>query len=149
MASGWVGPLAAVVVLWVFVVLACVPLLAIGHLRDLLSDWPTASLVPNYLLVTGAVVLGHSVVFLSGIVITGGFGGGQLIRWTIGIALGYPLLLLVLVPLGATATGQWEPIQDNLERWGWLALAAVWYAIVTAVSAGFVFFVLFVAFFPG
>lgn len=149
MGTGWGGPLAGVMVLWVFVALACVPLLAISHIRDAVAEWPTENLVGNYLLVTAVAVGGHGALFLASIVLTGGFGGLELIRWTIGAAVGYPVALWAGVGAVATATGQWDSVSEELDRWLWLGFAAIWYAIVTAVAAAFVFFVLFVAFFPG
>lgn len=149
MATGWGGPLAAVFVLWIFVSLACGPLLAISSLRDAISDWPTRTLLWNYLLVTGIAVAGQGVLFLSLVVVTGGIGGSSLVQWTIGVAGGYPFALWLLVGVVATATGQWGSVRKELDRWLWLALAAIWYAIATTVAAALVFFVLFVAFFPG
>ena len=149
MGTGWGGPLAAVFALWIFVALGCVPLLAISPIRDAVAEWPTGNVVGNYLLVTAVAVGGHGALFLASIVITGGFGGTRLVRWTVGFAVGYPVAMWGMVGAVATATGQWGSVREDLDRWLWLGLAAIWYAIVTAVAAGFVFFVLFVAFFPG
>lgn len=149
MATGWGGPVVAVFVLWVFVALACVPLLGVSRLREAISGWPTGNVVRNYLLVTAVAVGGHGTLFLASIVVTGGFEGLQLIRWTIGFAVGYPVALWAVIGAVATATGHWGPVREELDRWAWLGFAASWYAIVTAVAAAFVFLVLFVAFFPG
>lgn len=149
MAAEWGGPLAAVVVLWILVTVACAPLLAISGIRDPLSRWPTENLVRNYLIITALTVIGHGALFLSRIVVTGGLGGSKLVQWTIGVALGYPLFLWLLVGAAAMATGRWGPGTESFRYWLWLGLAAVWYAVVTAVAAGVVFLVLFVAYFPG
>lgn len=147
--SGWTGPAVAVVFVWLLTGAACLPVLAAGSVRAALDEWPTDRYAVNYGIVMAAVVLGHATVFLGGVVLRGGIGGGSLVRWTFLVAIGYPILVWAVLAVVLPATGRWDPAGDGLDGRIVLALAAIWYAIVLAVAAGITFFLLFVLYFPG
>lgn len=149
MRSGW-GPLVTgVAVLWVIVAAAWAPLLRSPRLRSLFASWPTDRLGPNYLLLSAAVVAGQATAYLARVVVSGTLGGVELVRWTLGVAAGYPAGLWLLVVAVTAATGRWEPPDERRRRWLALGLGALWYAVVVVVAALLVFFGLFVMFFPG
>lgn len=149
MSTGWGGVLVAVVCFWVLVAVVCAPVLAFGSIRIPMSRWPTTRLPVNYLVLSGLIVLGHAATFFGGVVLTGGFSGNAVIRWTMIVAGGYPLTLWLIVGSVASATGYWESVVEELDQWLVMGLAAIWYAVVTIVVAALVFFVLFVLYFPG
>lgn len=149
MVSGWAQPLVAVAVLWVIVAAAWAPLLRFDRIRGPLDGWPSARLAVNYLGLTGIVVVGQAAVFLSRVVVAGTLGGVELVRWTLTVAVGYPVALWLLVVAVTVTTGQWDSAGERRRHWLAFAIGAIWYAIVVAVAAAVVFFGLFVLFFPG
>lgn len=155
MLSGWGGPLLASVVLWGLVGVACLPVLVSARIRKPLGGWPTRWLAVNYAMAVGAVVFGHAGVFLAGVIGSGGLEGAAVVRWTLLVAAGYPLALWVLASILGSATGHWSPSGNGTDRDERidgrfvLGLASVWYAVVVTAAAAFVFFLLFVFYFPG
>lgn len=152
MLSGWGGPLVAFVVLWIVVGIACLPVLLSARVREPIENWPTERLGVNYALAVGAVVLGQAVIFLGRTVVTGRIDGTEVLEWTFLVAVGYPFAVWALVSTVAPATGRWSPSTTSdggIDGRIVLALAAVWYAVVVAVTAAIVFFLLFVLYFPG
>ncbi|WP_096389070.1 hypothetical protein [Halopenitus persicus] len=149
MASGWTAPIAATVFVWFLVTVACLPVLAAGSVRAAIDDWPTDRYALNYFLLFGAVVLGHAAVFLGGVVVRGGIGGVELVRWTLLVAAGYPVLVWVVLAVVLPAAGRWDPTAEGLDGRIVLAAAAIWYAIVLSITAAATFFLLFVLYFPG
>lgn len=149
MATGWTGPLVAAIALWAIVGVACLPLLKSARIRALFERWPTERLGVNYLVLSGLAVIGHAATFLGGVVVTGGFRGTALVRWTIAAAVGYPIALGGITGAVATSTGRWPAAAGHRGSWFALGLAVLWYTIVVVVAAMIAFFVLFVLYFPG
>ncbi|SEH48060.1 hypothetical protein SAMN05192561_102360 [Halopenitus malekzadehii] len=148
-ASGWTAPIAATAFVWLLVSVACLPVLAAGSIRAAIDDWPTDRYAVNYLLLVGMVVLGNVAVFLGGVVVRGGIGGIELIRWTLLVAVGYPTLVWIALAGILPAAGRWDPAVEGLDGRIVLAAAALWYAIVLSIAAAVTFFLLFVLYFPG
>lgn len=149
MSTPWIQPVSAVLVLWIVVAVACVPLLGVGAVRKLLDCWPTDRPKLNYLVLSGGVVLGHAAVFFAGVVVTGGFSGTALVQWTFLVAGGYPVALWVLGGGIAVGTGHWTSLRAEFDQWLALGGVALWYAVVIAVAAAIVFIILFGLYFPG
>ncbi|MFA9517772.1 hypothetical protein ACERIT_11230 [Halopenitus sp. H-Gu1] len=149
MPSGWIGPIAAVVFVWMLTGVACLPVLASGSLRAAIGKWPTDRYAMNYGILLAVVVVGHAVVFLGGVVLRGGIGGRSLVRWTLLVAVGYPIVVWAVLAVVLPATDRWDPSAGGLDGRIVLGLAAIWYAIVLAIAAAATFFLLFVLYFPG
>lgn len=142
-------PIITVIALWIVVGLGCLPLLGSSRIRAVFEPWPTDRVGVNYIAITGLLVLGQAVVFFGGVVVTGGFSGSALLRWSILVAGGYAPAVWLLFGLAARVSGFGPAMGEGRSQWVALGLGAIWYTIVTVVATGIVFFVLFVLYFPG
>ncbi|MFB6360841.1 MAG: hypothetical protein ABEH59_05910 [Halobacteriales archaeon] len=149
MAAGYTEPVIAAAGLWIVVGLGCLPLLGSSRIRTTFEPWPTDRVGVNYLVITGLLVLGQALVFLGGVIVTGGFSGMALIRWAVLVASGYAPAVWLLLGLVTRATGVGPSRDEDGYQWVALGLGALWYGVVTVVATAVVFLILFALFFPG
>ena len=150
MATGWLRPAAGVVGLWLLAALMWTPTVASTQLRALLSRWPTDRLWLNYPLLVGLGVAGEAAVFLLPVAVTGSLGGVALVQWTLAVAVGYPLVVAVVVAVLGPQVADWSPAAtDGIDGRVVVVLTAICYGVTTAVVAGLVFLGLMASSFPG
>jgi len=150
MATGWFGPAVGVVGLWLFAALMWSPVVGSAQLRPLLARWPTGRLWLNYPLLVALGVAGEAAVFLVPVAVGGSLGGVALVQWTLAVAVGYPLVVAVVVATVAPRVADWSPAATSgIDGRIVVGLTAVLYGVATAAVAGLVFLGLMAYYFPG
>jgi len=136
--------------LWLFDGAALLPILISGAVKRLFADWPTDSLIPNYLAGATMFAATHLVAIFVPVALHGGNLERNVVAWLAGMTLVNLAVWWVIVAIVLPVLGRWQPKADG-EYDGRIALTfGVLTYVVATVVIGFLLVVIVIAIgFPG
>jgi len=136
--------------IWLFDSAALMPILISSAVRRLFADWPTDSLIPNYLAGATVFAVAHLVAIFLPVALHGGSLERNVVGWLAGMTLVNLVLWWLVLGVAFPVLGRWRPKADG-EYDGRIALTfgVITYGVATVV-VGFLLVVVVIAVgFPG